>query len=285
MSEWQSSDISLDSSADVESDGIELLDDSTFSDVPDISDSVSNEGMTDTASDIPELLDNSDESLMDNFNDDIEYVPELVNDTAEEENMDDASIPELTESISDQPEENLEEAIEEIPDGILDDETKETEEPIDEDAPKVLKRDESEAWSIGNAAIENNVEAMRDDLRDKGWPDGSEMENLVAIERGKMEEEFGRNLAGDFSNPYLGPNFQEYTGDLPGLINDQSEVAQDITTPVEEPSAYDRLYDYYSSHNYGRQDYSKYSQDTEWQRLNNDYLASLGRDPIDYSAK
>ena len=41
--------------------------------------------------------------------------------------------------------------------------------------------------------------------------------------------------------------------------------------------------EYLSEHNYGREDYDTYSQDPQWQQLNNDLLQEIGREPIDYS--
>lgn len=79
-------------------------------------------------------------------------------------------------------------------------------------APKVLKRDEHEMWDIGTSAIEERLDMMRDDLRDKGWPDGPEMEALISAERPKLLEEFQRDMQGDFSQPYSDPIFPEYPG-------------------------------------------------------------------------
>jgi hypothetical protein len=61
----------------------------------------------------------------------------------------------------------------------------------------------------GNNAIDNTVEAMRDDLRDKGLEDGPEMESIVMAERARMQDELRRNIEGDFSDPYVKPDFNE----------------------------------------------------------------------------
>lgn len=60
----------------------------------------------------------------------------------------------------------------------------------------------NEIWARGMRAIEANVEALRDDLRDKGMKDGPQMESIVMNARAKMIDEFSRNLQGDFSDPY-----------------------------------------------------------------------------------
>ena len=72
-----------------------------------------------------------------------------------------------------------------------------------------LTRDATEQWESGNRAIDDNIEAMRDDLRDKGLEDGPEMESIVMAERARMQEELERNIRGDFSNPYQKPDFGE----------------------------------------------------------------------------
>ncbi len=85
----------------------------------------------------------------------------------------------------------------------------------------VLKRDPSEIWASGNRAIDDTLEAMRDDLRDKGWPDGQELENMVMAEKPKLLDELSRNIDGDFTNPYLGADFPQYSG---GHADKQSDA-------------------------------------------------------------
>ena len=80
---------------------------------------------------------------------------------------------------------------------------------IDEASGPILTRDHNEQWEIGNHAIDDTIEAMRDDLRDKGMEDGPEMEAIVMTERARMQEELTRNINGDFSDPYQKPDFTE----------------------------------------------------------------------------
>jgi len=71
------------------------------------------------------------------------------------------------------------------------------------------------------------------------------------------------------------------------------EVQEEIPAAetAEQPSEYGpgpaqtAMGEYLSEHNYGQQDYAEYSQDPEWQRLNNDLLVELGQEPIDYPAQ
>ena len=77
-----------------------------------------------------------------------------------------------------------------------------------------LERDHDLQWEIGNNAIDGTVEAMRDNLRDRGMEDGELMESIVMDERSKMQEELGRNIDGDFSQPYEIPDFDAITAEL-----------------------------------------------------------------------
>lgn len=73
------------------------------------------------------------------------------------------------------------------------------------------------------------------------------------------------------------------TDDLSDAIIEESDAIDNA--PLDsDASAYDQLAAYYSSHNYGQQDYAEYSQDPEWQELNNAYLQEIGKDPIDYAS-
>ena len=50
-------------------------------------------------------------------------------------------------------------------------------------------------------------------------------------------------------------------------------------------TAYDQLMAYMSEHNYGRQHEAEYSQDPQWQELNNAYRLEQGLEPIDYGTQ
>lgn len=78
----------------------------------------------------------------------------------------------------------------------------------------LLERDHNEQWEAGTRAIDDTVEAMRDDLRDKGLEDGETMEAIVMEERSKMQDELGRNIEGDFSEQYVAPDFNDIMSDL-----------------------------------------------------------------------
>lgn len=94
------------------------------------------------------------------------------------------------------------------------------------DDVKVLKRDETELWQEGNNAIEDTLEALRDDLRDKGLEDGSEMEAFVMQEKTLLQQELSQNTQGDFSNSYDKPSWQE--SDISQELTDVQENIEDV---------------------------------------------------------
>ena len=265
MVEWETGDISYDIPDDTPSEVTEVIE---TNELPDSSDDITN------------ILDTDRKQLEEPFESELEES--ILDEPADDvENFEDAD----AYILDDQTEES--EIFEDADGELLDSEIEEPQEEYDEEAVKVLKRDETEAWRSGNAAIDRNIEAMRDDLHDKGWPDGSELEEMLVEERSKMEDEFRRNLSGDYSNPYLGPNFPEYTGvgseEISSEVSEESSEKEELQDDESvEVSAYDRLATYYKSHNYGPQHYSKYSKDPEWQELNNEYLTSIGKPPHDY---
>lgn len=79
----------------------------------------------------------------------------------------------------------------------------------EQDEARVLTRLSAEQWKSGNQAIENTLEAMRDDLRDRGVEDGDTMEAMIAHERVRLQEELSSNIEGDLSNHYDGPVWRE----------------------------------------------------------------------------
>ena len=66
----------------------------------------------------------------------------------------------------------------------------------------------------GLQAIEDNVEALRDDLRDKGLIDGRGMEALVLVERDFMQKELERGLSGDLEYIYELPDYGRILDEL-----------------------------------------------------------------------
>ena len=109
---------------------------------------------------------------------------------------------------------------------------------------KVLKRDETELWQEGNEAIQNTLEAMRDDLRDKGWEDGPEMEAMIMHEQQLMQQELANNIQGDFSEHYDGPAWQKT--DLEGTSLGENALEENTLeeTGLDEIRPIDKLDDW-----------------------------------------
>ena len=109
---------------------------------------------------------------------------------------------------------------------------------IDEASGPVLVRDPNEQWEIGNHAIDDTIEAMRDDLRDKGMEDGPEMEAIVMAERARLQAELAQDISGttpsqnaDFTN-----HVQDETHDIPLDI-------ETVDQPVESLEPNDEFVD------------------------------------------
>ena len=141
-----------------------------------------------------------------------------------------------------------------------------TDDAIDEASGPVLTRDPNEQWEIGNNAINDTVEAMRDDLRDKGLEDGLEMEAIVMAERARMQDELTRNINGDFSDPYQKPDFAELiqgemtdvpAQDVPLVEQAAGSVeATDVVADVPQDIDYDAVYLGLDSYDFDGIDYS-----------------------------
>lgn len=130
------------------------------------------------------------------------------------------------------------ESLRQLRDGIesgriqIDTDAADTSGEIEEGPALTLTRDTNEQWEIGNNAIDNTVEAMRDDLRDKGLEDGPEMESIVMAERARMQDELRRNIEGDFSDPYVKPDFNEILENR-GLTQESEGISENIEPPPE----------------------------------------------------
>ena len=130
------------------------------------------------------------------------------------------------------------ESLRQLRDGIesgriqIDADATDTSGEIEEGPTLTLTRDTNEQWEIGNNAIDNTVEAMRDDLRDKGLEDGPEMESIVMAERARMQDELRRNIEGDFSDPYVKPDFNEILENR-GLTTETEGIAENIEPSPE----------------------------------------------------
>ena len=168
-------------------------------------------------------------------------------------------------------------------------------------ANPVRTRDPSELWESGNRAIDQTIEVMRDDLRDKGLEDGPEMESIVMEQRALMQDELGRNIQGDFSNPYQKPDFEELIREYD--VSEQpaengQEIPQDIpeqtavVTDLQEETDHNKVFDGLDNYDFDGIDYAS---DTErldasldsfdsatWEGLSLDEQKSAMSDLADY---
>lgn len=138
------------------------------------------------------------------------------------------------------------ERLQQIRDGIasgqiqIDADTELPDDAIDEASGPVLVRDPNEQWEIGNNAINDTIEAIRDDLRDKGMEDGSEMEAIVMAERARLQEELAQDISGDFATPSQSAAFAD------PVQSETADLSPDIATvdqPVESLEPADEVAD------------------------------------------
>ena len=176
---------------------------------------------------------------------------------------------------------------------------------VDEASGPILTRDHNEQWEIGNHAIDDTIEAMRDDLRDKGMEDGPEMEAIVMTERARMQEELTRNINGDFSDPYQKPDFTELmqgngvdtvdtsVQNIPTDVQEADTVeAADVVADVPQDIDYDAVYSGLDSYDFDGIDYSsdvdrldsslENFQDGAWENLSVDEQKAAMSDLADY---
>ena len=185
----------------------------------------------------------------------------------------------------------------------------ETIEPVEENAPETTSELDSSEETITldemseNSALDNMTEYMaehnygRDDFetysQDPEWQqlnnellesDGREpidySENVETSAMDSMteymyEHNYGRD---DFETYSQDPEWQQLNNDL---LQEMGRETIDYSENTET-SAMDSMTEYMYEHNYGRDDFETYSQDPEWQQLNNDLLQEMGREPIDY---
>lgn len=97
---------------------------------------------------------------------------------------------------------------------------------IDEATGPVLVRDPNEQWEIGNHAIDDTIEAMRDDLRDKGMEDGPEMEAIVMAERARLQEELAQDISGATPSQNV---------DIADPVQDETHDVSQDTEAVDRP--------------------------------------------------
>ncbi len=291
----ETSDVPTDTDFNVESDIVDLMDEAALETTDETADVVE-DNLTPT-DEVAELMDEDTSDLVEG---DIESLDEVDSSDMETEGTDDI------ESLMDTTDEEVSDTLEE-PENIGSDVA------IEEDAASDLMdgTDDSnietlEVEDINGDEVGENVEASIEQISED--LDGTETEmvaenlddsiietadaettDLPSNETSDIEGSAYDRLSEYYSSHNYGQgDYSEYSQDPEWQELNNAYLQEIGQEPIEygndtDASAYDRLSEYYSSHNYGQGDYSEYSQDPEWQELNNAYLQEIGKEPIDYS--
>lgn len=232
------------------------------------------ESLEDTGDDIESLMDNSGEEVVDTTEETSDIMAEVDEETSDVSDlMDETDVP--PEETSDVADDSVEDIVEET-DAVED----MTEDTIDDIAVDAEDNDVSDvvAENVENDTSDIISDMPEDNVTDEAIEDVSDSDNSAY---NNLSEYYASHNYGqdDYAEYSKDPEWQELNNAY------LQEIGQE---PIEygsdtDASAYDRLSEYYSSHNYGQGDYSEYSKDPEWQALNNEYLQELGQEPIDYS--
>jgi len=282
---------STDETADVSGEEIAETDEISELLSEDVSDSVDEtaESLEDTAvvEDLSEDATDDIESLMDDNGEEVTDISEEAGDITavmEEETSDVSDLMDetdmSTEEVSDIADESLEDVVEET------DTVENMEEETTSDITDDIVADVSD-----NDVSDNVAETIEDDVGEvvSDLPEGDVSgETVEAIEDVGDSSAYDRLSEYYSSHNYGQGDYAEYSQDPEWQELNNAYLQEIGQEPIEygsetDASAYDRLSEYYSSHNYGQGDYAEYSKDPEWQALNNEYLQELGQEPIDYS--
>lgn len=212
------------------------------------------------------------QTLEDEFTEESEESQNDSEDFSEEyessENIQDDN--ETTDIVENEPEntdENSEEVI-----GI-----EETESSVYDEAEE-FTTDESDFAQIESSTgedisseIETEINDIEEDSIEVGPETSDEIENANSLDDSEFMSDEIETIE------LVEENAPETTSEL-----DSSEETITLDE-MSENSALDNMTEYMAEHNYGRDDFETYSQDPEWQQLNNELLESDGREPIDYS--
>lgn len=226
----------------------------------------------DTVDDIESLMDDSGEEVVDTTEETSDIMAEVDEETSDVSDlMDETDVP--SEETADVADDSVEDIVEET-DAVED----MTEDTIDDIVVDAEDNDVSDvvAENVENDTSDIISDMPEDDVTDEAIEDVSDNSAYNNLSEYYASHNYGQDDYAEYSKD---PEWQELNNAY------LQEIGQE---PIEygsdtDASAYDRLSEYYSSHNYGQGDYSEYSKDPEWQALNNEYLQELGQEPIDYS--
>ena len=226
-------------------------------DIPEDVDNTSDDGIDDTA----------DEAVEDTSEDDIEdSADEAVDDTTEDGVEDSAD-----EAIEDTSEDDIEDSADEAVNDTTEDNVEDTvDDTTDDDVENTVNEmvDDTAENGVGDTAdetvddtTENGVEYTAneaiDDTTDDGGKDAANEADNDTIDD-VIEDAFDE----DIDN-----TTESKSKDITNAESLSSDDKDDIPQDVQGKTPQQRLADYMSDHNYGRDDFDTYSQDAEWREL------------------
>lgn len=228
----------------------------------------------DTVDDIESLMDDSGEEVVDTAEETSDMMAEVDEETSDVSDlMDETDVP--SEETADVADDSVEDIVEET--DTVEDMTEDTVDDI------VVDTGDNDVSDVVTENVENDTSDIVSDM-----PEGDVTDE--AIEDVSDSDNSAYNNLSEYyaSHNYGQDDYAEYSKDPEWQELNNAYLQEIGQEPIEygsdtDASAYDRLSEYYSSHNYGQGDYSEYSKDPEWQALNNEYLQELGQEPIDYS--
>ena len=102
-------------------------------------------------------------------------------------------------------------------------------------------------------------------------------EEIQQLEQGDFQEEISQVYSQDEIAQADADELQN--DDSFNVVSEAEDVVDSETIEVEKPTEeltpQQEMLNYYSEHNYGQMDYAEYSQDPEWQEINQRYIESL----------
>ena len=102
-------------------------------------------------------------------------------------------------------------------------------------------------------------------------------EEIQQLEQGDFQEEISQVYSEDEIAQADADELQN--DDSFNVVSEAEDIVDSETIEVEEPTEeltpQQEMLNYYSEHNYGQMDYAEYSQDPEWQEINQRYIESL----------
>ena len=148
------------------------------------------------------------------------------------------------------------------------------EETTDDVYEEVLNdNDVSEDYSSENIMEDENSVEQENDFDYEENLD----EEIQQLEQGDFQEEISQVYSEDEIAQADADGFQN--NDSFDEVSEAEDVVDSETIEVEKPTEeltpQQEMLNYYSEHNYGQMDYAEYSQDPEWQEINQRYIESL----------